>query len=199
MLFSSGLISLRPFLLAHPRFSSFEDKENLQRGHRHRGASFEVRRPQGGTSRQCPIFVLCPFAPLPAQRQPGRAGRVGHAPAEPLEECGHKCIVWGTFRLNNQVEERFEPPLRAPFRGCRPKASLTRPSVSEPMEEGCVARPRWIPEEASSAQPFSGLLDRFREETGVSRSAGINPVCLNAGLMKPWKGIYLGRAIRSGE
>ncbi len=31
-------------------------------------------------------------------------------------------------------------------------------------------------------------LDRFREETGVSRSARINPVCLNAGLMKPWKG-----------
>ena len=40
--------------------------------------------------------------------------------------------------LNNQVEDRFEPPSRDPFRGSRSKASRTRPSVSEPIDEGCV-------------------------------------------------------------
>ncbi len=64
--------------------------------------------------------------------------------------------------LNNQVEERFETPSQGPFRGCRPafaeaparrtrlweaglhagrpKASPTRPSVSEPIEGKSVLR-----------------------------------------------------------
>ena len=40
--------------------------------------------------------------------------------------------------FSNQVEERFVPPLRGPFRGIRSKASPARPSVSAPIEEGCV-------------------------------------------------------------
>jgi hypothetical protein len=59
--------------------------------------------------------------------------------------------------LNNQVEERVESPSRGPFRGSRSKAPPTRPSVFEPIGEGCVflLPDRWeVPEEASSAQPF---------------------------------------------
>jgi len=63
-------------------FSSFVDKVSHQRGHRHRGASFEVRRPSGATSRQCHIICIVPLA--------------GHAPAEPLER-GHEWIVSGTL------------------------------------------------------------------------------------------------------
>jgi hypothetical protein len=40
--------------------------------------------------------------------------------------------------LNNQIEERVESPSQGPFRGSRPKASPTRPSVSEAIEEECV-------------------------------------------------------------
>jgi len=46
----------------------------------------------------------------------------------------------------------------------------------------------WIPEGASSAQPFRGLLHKSQQETGVSRSWGSTLIALNAGLMKPRKG-----------
>jgi hypothetical protein len=92
--------------------------------------------------------------------------------------------------LNNQVEERFLAPLRDPFRGSRSKASPTRPSVSDPIKERSVSfcPTGWVPEEASSAQPFRGLLLMLQGETGVSRSREVNPDCLNTGLMKPRKG-----------
>ena len=120
--------------VVHSHFFSFVQKESSQRAYRYRGASLEARRPQGGTSRQCPVIGIVPFAP-PTCQQAVKARPTGHAPAEPLE-CGHEWMVWGTLpSLNNQVEERFEPPSRGPFRGCRSKASPTRPSVSKPLRK----------------------------------------------------------------
>jgi hypothetical protein len=55
-----------------------------------------------------------------------------------------------------------------------------------------IARPGWVPEEASSAQPFRGLLDTFQEETEVSRSSGINPDCPQRGPYEASEGIYHG-------
>ena len=56
---------------------------------------------------------------------------------EPFE-CGHEWIVSEASPLNNQVEERVQPPSRGPFKGSRSKASPTRPSVSERTEEEYV-------------------------------------------------------------
>jgi len=51
-----------------------------------------------------------------------------------------------------------------------------------------IARPGWVPEEASSAHPFGVYWIRFKEKLGCNIRGGINPDCLNAGLMKPRKG-----------
>jgi len=40
--------------------------------------------------------------------------------------------------LNNQVEERFQPPSSGPLIGSRSKASPTGPSVSDAIEDECV-------------------------------------------------------------
>ena len=91
----------------------------------------------------------------------------------------------------NQVEERFEPPSRDPFRGCRSKASRTRPSVSEPIEEGCVLL---LPDRGGSLKRLHrpNLLGigciSFKEKPGCQHYGGSTLIALNAGLMKPRKG-----------
>jgi len=100
--------------------------------------------------------------------------------------------------LNNQVEERFEPLSRGLFRGCRSKASPTRPSVSEPIEGGCVLL---LPDRGRSLKRLLGtsrfrhrpnLLTAhrisFKKKLGFQDHGGSTLIALNAGLMKPRKG-----------
>jgi hypothetical protein len=54
------------------------------------------------------------------------------------------------------------------------------------------ARPGWVPEEASSAQPFRGLLHMLQGETGVSRSREVNPDSPQRGPYEASEGIYPG-------
>jgi len=48
------------------------------------------------------------------------------------------------------------------------------------------------PEESPSAQPFSGLLETFQGETGVSRLWGFNPDCPQRGPYEASEEIYPG-------
>jgi hypothetical protein len=57
-----------------------------------------------------------------------------------------------------------------------------------------LARSGWVSEEASSAQPFGGLLHKFRKETGVSKITRITPDCPQRGPYEASEGIYPGRA-----
>ena len=91
--------------VVHSHFFSFVQKESSQRAYRYRGASLEARRPQGGTSRQCPVIGIVPFAP-PTCQQAVKARPTGHAPAEPLE-CGHERMVW----VSEPIEEGYVLPL----------------------------------------------------------------------------------------
>ena len=107
--------------------------------------------------------------------------------------------------LNNQVEERFEPPSRVLLRDAalpspkrlragRSQASPTRPSVSEAIGEGCVLL---LPERGGSLKRLHrpNLLGVHRigsrEKLGSQKRAGSTLIALNGGLMKPRKGFTM--------
>jgi len=73
-----------------PRGFFVSSTRGSQKSHRHRGASFEARRPQGAASRQCSDIYIVPLDPA------YKAGVAGHVPAEPLE-CGHDWTLWDTL------------------------------------------------------------------------------------------------------
>ena len=75
---------------------------------------------------------------------------------------------------------------------CRQRKFSERSSTLLRKDLFHFARPGWVPEEASSAQPFRGLLHMLQGETGVSRSREVNPDCPQRGPYEASEGIYPG-------
>ena len=57
-----------------------------------------------------------------------------------------------------------------------------------------VARPGWVPEEASSAQPFKVLLHRPQEKPMSQSLRTLQPVCVKRGPYEASEGAYHSRA-----
>jgi hypothetical protein len=73
------------------------------------------------------------------------------------------------------------------------KAIDTEGRVCLVLRELEVARPGWVPEEASSAQPSLSLAAGYKGKAGFQSDFEICCICLNAGLMKPWDLSWPGR------
>jgi hypothetical protein len=72
---------------------------------------------------------------------------------KPLE-CGGYWILWeAPVGIKNEGLVRLSNSMPIPLKGGRSKASPAHPSVSW-AKGPVVARPGWVPEEASSAQPL---------------------------------------------